>query len=763
MAGVADYIDALTQSPTYKVAYGGGWLTNVISIERDPNWDQYSSTCRITIATTLNLNPNMTSEIKVFEGYNNNYAQTFTGYVDDIVRGRFPDTWVLVCRDVLKRAIETWLDDEGVSYSVAQAETAVVDLLSKAGITVVADTTNFTIGDVNPAEFKLMSVMDAAMQIANLIGWRIWAGVDGTVYFKYARPLPSSTSSWTYTRGTNVLKYDYTRTDRNLRNRIVVVGWDEIRSVASAGSPYVPNPPGYRTAILSSELIDTQSMADTIAAWMLSSLNHLTDSIEMECVGNPLLRVGDTVHFTDSERSIDAHFFIYGIRSQNNGEQGSYTQTMTIVAGDGVTSPNYEPPPGDEPPPGGEPPPTGYGNTWRSKIYLLTTAGVYYSSDFTGPGGTMPTWTLLNGGLPVNYIPIAFEPDAFRPADRQYLLLTNLSTNKQELYVRTTGDWSKLTDADAIATLWASAWGSTLVNCTLWAIQSDINRDGWIGMHAGGFYHGSNHRHAYLYSADYGVTWTVCANDADLDTSTDPGSHYIEIGDYAGNSGYNGGDLVYMPIFSVGALSYSRLVKSVDRGINWTLVDSTIDWEEQGLYTDVYQDILYRWKFGGSEFDAGSKIWRSVDQGATWTEIYAGATYGALSSGFGTVAVFRYKCHPILGPMTGALILRTVSWNNRLCYSVDGGVTWTRSALPTGLTGETNLSISLVQDSDAKIYGLNTKTPITDPVSRSIYVSSDEGVTWESKAGPNAGTSPYTDSIPYHAGVLGILQVWNEA
>ena len=124
-------------------------------------------------------------------------------------KGCYPATWQIVCRDVLKKAQDIWLDDVGVTYNSTQAETAVADLLGRAGLSVTAATSSFTIADIQPAAFKLVSLMDAVNQIAALIGWRCWAGPDGTVYFQPSKPKPSTTSAWSYTKGVDILDYQY--------------------------------------------------------------------------------------------------------------------------------------------------------------------------------------------------------------------------------------------------------------------------------------------------------------------------------------------------------------------------------------------------------------------------------------------------------------------------------------------------------------------------------------------------------------------------
>jgi len=409
MSLLSNYINAQVHKPAVAVKVGGSWQPYVISCEWDRSFDQTSTSCTIVFGAKLTFVPNNTTQVVVYEGYSDQVVPVFTGYVDEYRAGAFPNTWEMRCRDVLKRAEDIWLDDEGVSYTSTQAETAVADLLSKAGITVSAGTTNFTIGDIHPVKFKMVSIMDACNQIAALIGWRIWCSADGTVYFRKRKPHQLSSPEWTYTYGTNILKRNYYKTDRDLRNRIVVLGyWDPdsaspIRAVHYASSPYTD---AYRTAILSSELIDTQSMADTIATWMLQDLNSLTYVYEFECPGNPLIDVGRTIRISDASEGVAANFFVYSINARLDGNTGEFRYRVTAVRWD-TSNENYiepnptpVPPPPPPPPPPSPPTPTpgpvpqGKGNL----LYVTTLRGLAKCTGAYGTNGTdgNPVWENLS-------------------------------------------------------------------------------------------------------------------------------------------------------------------------------------------------------------------------------------------------------------------------------------------------------------------------------------------------------------------------------
>jgi len=93
----------------------------------------------------------------------------------------------------------------------------------------------------------------------------------------------------------------------------------------------------------------------------------------------------------------------------------------------------------------------------------------------------MPTWTKIDGGLPANPTYVWLEPDPWNVSGRQYLVITNPATGFDEIYVRTGGNWSKLTDATALKTLLNTSWSITASEGEIQSIQADINTDGYLG------------------------------------------------------------------------------------------------------------------------------------------------------------------------------------------------------------------------------------------------------------------------------------------
>jgi hypothetical protein len=736
MPTLSESIDAIDVLPRYAVDYGGTLVQHVLSITRDSSYEQFAQSCRILVAAYPGaVSPNLITEIKVYEGYGSELVIVFTGYVDEIVTSSFPDTWEIVCTDALKRATATWLDKTGITFNSAQAEDAVEDLLALAGLAVTADTTDFTIGDAHPSAFKLMSVQDAMQQIAALIGWRIWCGADGTIYFKYMRPRPSDTATWTYAYGLNILKYSYTLTDRNLRNRIQVIGYDTIESTAFADSPYVPDPPKYRTAILSSEIVDTQGMADYISGRMLTELNTRTRSIEMDVPGNPYLQVGKSIHVDEPTRSLDHQFFIYAVRTIY--EAGNYVFTLTVVADeDGTTVPNFEEPPPTPNPTPTPPPPVDPGGPqqgdWRSKVYLaMDGAGVFYSEDFTGPAGAMPTWTAVNTGL-VSLNVTGLLGDPFRPSYRQYAKTGGIVDTAAVLYRReNSGSWVNILDEETAAI--ACGFSFATRQAYIQDFDVDVNWDGRIivaiALHNGGDY---QRERFVLESHDYGASWIPLEVNASLHSFLNPTFGVLRHG------AFSGPNLIYATMYSMGAFSGGGLLKSTNEGSTFAYPAAGLgasEWEGL-LAVDPNSPVVYLWRLN-------SGLFRSLDYGETFTKIDDNFEAQITTQS-------RYELSTVYVPEGGpSQVLRMFTGDAQLRKSLDGGASWTTQAVSRQFLG-----ISMLQDAQDKLY-------LVGGLGSHIYVSEDEGATITDKGGTDQ-TDSTTTGIPGNAGnCSGILQVWD--
>ncbi len=383
-------IDQTYKAATTTVKFNGNRARDVLAVELGSTLNDTLSTATITTLTKPLIIPE--SRIQVSQGYNKQEQLTFTGYVDTIEYDEGENTWIVSARDVLKKAMDTFLIQEIkfgqdisagtffystwepglnefhvheygslVALNTAHPETtgnytnegvfahAVVQWMLvmcgfTEGVSIQVDNPNFFIGDISPVKFHLTSIYDAILQIANLIGWRIYADISGVCRFRKRPRNPSGYDTWTYTTKAapfNLHKISKSETNTDLRNYIEVRGASGIRKIVQGASPYIGNTP-YRGVLVSEELIDTQGIADYMAARIYNDLNRLKVTLNLEVDGNPYVLPGTTVDVRSKEAN--SKFLVESIQTSMNGEEG-YRMSVTAVQYPGSPSIEEEPPP----------------------------------------------------------------------------------------------------------------------------------------------------------------------------------------------------------------------------------------------------------------------------------------------------------------------------------------------------------------------------------------------------------------------------------
>lgn len=319
----------MTTRELYASATG---VTNIISVDLVESYKSFSSTCTVSCeSTSLEIGDEITVDI----GYTDSHGQVFTGYVKKIETSKPDETITLTCFDKLVLASDYFLaaddPDNPFTRTNIDATYLVRDLLLEAGITTFsASPSNFIFTEPS---FNLCSVADAINQVANIIAYHIWCDTTGTVHFADRRPyvMSGDTPTHTYTTGNNgnILTIDYARSDDDLRNKVTVYGKTPIVATASAASPYLPTG-FYKTAVIASPLITTQTMAQLSAQYNLELYNKLTRSVNAEILGDHTVHVNDIVTVTETYTGVSGDWFVYGTSHSFN--QSGYTVRLTLRA-----------------------------------------------------------------------------------------------------------------------------------------------------------------------------------------------------------------------------------------------------------------------------------------------------------------------------------------------------------------------------------------------------------------------------------------------
>lgn len=298
------------------------------------SYTQPSALAEIICGTcTLSIGDSMTIDM----GYTDNHVVMLIGTVKSIIMERPERIYRVAVYDALVKASDYFLasDDPTAPFSREniQAETLVQDLLAEAGLTSVSlDSPGFTFGLTGPVEFNLETVWDAVRQIAEIVGYHVYAQTDGTIRFTSRPPYITGgdVSEHTFSTGpTGDLKtVYYERSTVDLRNRVVVYGKDPFKATASDTSPYLPAD-FYQSAVIAHEMIDTQQGCDDSAALNLIMLNRLTESFRLVGLGDPTIRIRDIVTVSETFTGVSGLWFVY--ETSHRLDKTGYSMDLTLT------------------------------------------------------------------------------------------------------------------------------------------------------------------------------------------------------------------------------------------------------------------------------------------------------------------------------------------------------------------------------------------------------------------------------------------------
>lgn len=294
-------------------------ITGTTGIEAVTVSDSHTSPSSNAIISAENTTLDIGSAVTIDLGYVGDYSKVFSGYVKNIELKEPEMKYTISCANVMIRAADYFIasttPDNPVKYNHIAAETLVENVLAMAGLTNYGyDPTSFTFGINTEVEVNLTSAYDYAHFIGSILAYTVYADKDGKSWFKNRRPyvMPGDVSVATL-EGSDILDISYTRSDKDLRNRIVVYGSEGINAEAKASSPYVPSG-FYRTVLVSAPgVIDTQSMADMSADYNLDLLNRLTKRVSMTIVGNHNIDCRNVVTVNRPSIGVSGDWFVYGL------------------------------------------------------------------------------------------------------------------------------------------------------------------------------------------------------------------------------------------------------------------------------------------------------------------------------------------------------------------------------------------------------------------------------------------------------------------
>lgn len=287
--------------------------SNLLSISINQAHNSPSTTAIITCTnTTLEVG----DAVSISIGYTDNLQGIFEGYVKISERTVPEDIYTITCNDKLIKACDYFIasDTPDLKYSKqnVSAEDLVDDLLTMAGITSYTHgTTYFTFGITRPVEVNLVSSYDMCKTVADILAWHIWCDSNGTVHFEDRKPyvMGGDTPQKTITT-TKMTRIAHRKSDRDLRNRVVVYGAEGINAHAEAESPYLPT--GFRkSVVVASPWIDDQDMAQAAADYNLEKFNRLTEEVSLEIIGDPTIHARHVLTLSDAYTGTSGDWYVF--------------------------------------------------------------------------------------------------------------------------------------------------------------------------------------------------------------------------------------------------------------------------------------------------------------------------------------------------------------------------------------------------------------------------------------------------------------------
>jgi hypothetical protein len=304
--------------------------------------EAFNSTMSQAVIEAYDTSLSLGDSIGFNMGYSGDSGKIFQGYVRNIDTSLPEARNRIVCEDELAIATDYFIaandPQNPLSYSNMLTEDIVEDILvTQAGIGSFSSSVPLSVtwGTQGSLEFNLVTAWQAADTLVGALAWHLYADRTGTVNLINRPPYDTGGESTSFTwnlASEDVLVLSHTRSTQNLRNRVVVYGKNNITGIDSAVSPYLPGG-FYKTAVIASQAIDSQTQADTAASNNLTLMNRLTESLTLQVEGDytiqPRLFAAVTVADTDISMSVSGLWFIYQV--EHRLDQSGYICNVTLV------------------------------------------------------------------------------------------------------------------------------------------------------------------------------------------------------------------------------------------------------------------------------------------------------------------------------------------------------------------------------------------------------------------------------------------------
>lgn len=272
------------------------------------------------ISTTLDVG----DPIEIDLGLTDDHTNIFEGWVKGVDRQVPENIYTITAQDKMVQAIDYFIvapsPDSPYNYGKGiSAEDLVEEVLGLADLTLDhIDATYFTFGVNNDVEVNLVSAYDYAKMIADVVTWGLWCDKNGEIHFENRKPFVMGVEDygqpgWTPDTSVNagnpftdirIIDFTHKRSEKDLRNKVVVYGESGITASKSRATSYDPSTGGYiqvlpdgffKSVIVSYGFIGSQEIADNSAQYNLDKLNRIGEQVSIQMTGNPSLEARQVI------------------------------------------------------------------------------------------------------------------------------------------------------------------------------------------------------------------------------------------------------------------------------------------------------------------------------------------------------------------------------------------------------------------------------------------------------------------------------------
>jgi hypothetical protein len=209
--------------------------------------------------------------------------------------------------------------------------------------------TFFTFGINNAFEINLVAAYDYIKTIADVLSWNVYCTQSGQIRFVNRKPyvmtgtsgqpgdvadVPFATAYDVNGSGDDkILEFSYHKSEKDLRNKVVVYGRGNLSATASIISPYLPNNPDgspfYKTVVVASPIIDTVAIAQLSADYNLQLYNRLSEQCSIKIEGRHDYDARKVITLDERVLGVTGNWYIYSCEHSFSREQG-YTVSMEL-------------------------------------------------------------------------------------------------------------------------------------------------------------------------------------------------------------------------------------------------------------------------------------------------------------------------------------------------------------------------------------------------------------------------------------------------